>query len=140
MNGKHHISGKFRSSMLAGCVIGILVAAAVSALITGLQSGFIGSNKIGEGTTAAVIFMTRVLSVAAGCFLATSLTRNRILPVIGITTAGYLVLLLGIGITAFNGSFKNFGSGLLSVLLGGAIPCIIKLKTPKKSRNATYRR
>ena len=120
--------------MVISCIAGILTALTVSILLTALQSGLIGSNKIGESTTNTIIFMIRVLSVTIGCFLAAALTKNRILPTIGITAAGYLVVLFGIGIAAFNGSFENLGSGLLSTLLGGAIPGIIKSKAPKRSR------
>ena len=134
MIGTPRVSTKFRSSIATGCITGVVTALAVSALLTALQSGLIGSNKIGEGITSAVIFMIRVLSVTAGCYLAATVTKSHTLPVVGITAVTYLLLLTGIGIAAFDGSLKNFGSGMLSALVGGVIPCIIKLKTPKKSR------
>ena len=121
-------------SVIKGVGIGVLAAVVVSAILTVLYGLLMLKGTVNETPSATAIFLIRTVSVAVGSLIAGALTKQYFLPVIGITAAGYLIILLGTGVAAFDGSFKNFGSGLLSVLLGGAIPCITKLKAPKKRR------
>ncbi len=125
---------KPKSSVVKSAGVGILVAIAMSAVLTGLYGVLMLNGSVGETPSKAAIFLIRVVSVAVGGFVAGALTNEYFLPIIGIVAGGYLILLLGTGIAAYDGSFKNFGSGLLSVILGGTIPCITKLKAPKKRR------
>ena len=123
---------KSKFSAIKGAGIGVVGSVVISTLLTALYGVLMMNGSVGETPSATAIFLIRTVSVAAGSFLAAVLTKEYFLPVVGITATGYLVVLLGTGIVAFDGSFQNFGSGLLSVLLGGAIPCITKLKAPKK--------
>ena len=125
---------KPKVSVIAGVGIGIVAAVVISVLLTALYGALMMNGSVGETPSTVAIFLIRAVSVTVGCFLATILTKEYFLPVIGITAAGYLIVLLGTGIAVFDGSFKNFGSGLVSVLLGGVIPGITKLKAPKKRR------
>ncbi len=123
---------KPKVSVITGAGIGVATAVVISILLTALYGVLMINGSVGEAPSTVVIFLIRTVSAAVGGFVAAVLTKGYFLPVVGITIAGYLILLLGTGIIAFDGSFKNFGSGLLSVLLGGAIPCITKLKAPKR--------
>ena len=125
---------KQKFSVVTGAGVGVLIAVVVSILLTGLYGILMLNGQVGESPSMAAVFLIRMVSVAIGGYIAGALTKAHFLPVVGIVTAGYLVLLAGTGIVAFDGSFKNFGSGVLSILLGGAVACITKVKAPKKQR------
>lgn len=133
MKSKQNLIKELKVSMAGGCIAGVLISLTVSIILTALQSVLIGEGKIGEGTTGAVVFLIRVIAMATGGFVAVVMAKNKTLPVIAITAGGYLLTLLTIGIIFYGESFHNFGIGLLSTLIGGAIPYLIKLRMPKKT-------
>lgn len=125
---------KQKFSVITGAGAGVLIAVVVSILLTGLYGILMLNGQVEESPSMAAVFLIRMVSVAIGGCIAGTLTKAHFLPVVGIVTAGYLVLLAGTGIVAFDGSFKNFGAGVLSILLGGAAACITKVKAPKRQR------
>lgn len=115
-----------------GITIGTVVAAAISFVLSMVLTSLITKGGISESSPGVYIFIIRSLSVLAGCLLATWIVKEKNLQIIGIVSCLYLLILLGVGIIMYDGSFHNFGLGLLSVILGGGIACIIKLIPQKK--------
>ena len=129
-----HKSNKTQFSIAAGAGIGIITAIVISVLLTMLYSILMMNSTVNETPSAILVFIIRAISVALGGFVAGALTKEHCLPVAGLTATGYLIVIIGMGITVFNGSFNNFGNGLLSALVGSAIPCLQKLKRTNKRR------
>ena len=123
---------KGSKTMTNGVIIGTAVATAISFLLSMGLTSLIGKGSVPENGSGVYIFLIRSLSVLLGSLLSTAIIKEKNLQTIGIVTAAYLIILLGIGIVAYNGSFHNFGIGLLSVLAGGGIACIIKVIPQKK--------
>ena len=122
------------ASWVKGAIIGIAAATLVSIVLTLLAANLVLNGKVGESGNGWIVFLTRILSVVLGGLIGTSLSKEKMLPTISVIAVGYLLVLLAVGIVFFNGSFHKFGSGLLSVLIGGAIVCLLKL-TQQKNKN-----
>jgi len=122
------------TSWVKGAIIGIAAATLVSIVLTLLAANLVLNGKVGESGNGWIVFLTRILSVVLGGLIGTSLSKEKMLPTISVIAVGYLLVLLAVGIVFFNGSFHKFGSGLLSVLIGGAIVCLLKL-TQQKNKN-----
>ncbi len=119
-----------------GAIIAMIMSVALTALVASLMlRGKVGTS--GEG----LVFTIRLLSAGVGCLIGASLTDEKILPTIGVAATVYLVLLLAQGIGIFGGSFRKFGAGLLSILIGSAIAGIISIKLKSgKNRSVKIRR
>ncbi len=128
----------FKNGILTGWVkaatIGILVATTVSAALSALTANLALSGKFGETGSITAVFLIRLLSVAIGGITGTSLSKEKLLPTIGVITSGYFIMLLIMGIIFYDGSFHQFGSGLLSTLLGGVLVGLIRLRSRKSKR------
>lgn len=120
-----------------GTLAGIITAFAISLILVAAITGLVTGNKFPEGSLGLPVFIVRTVAVLVGALVGTGLAKEKCIVTVGIITAGYLVLLLGLGIVMYNGSFKSFGSGLLSTIAGGAVGCLIRLKLqnrPKRGR------
>lgn len=128
-------SAKADSHSTVPCIgIGIGAATVMTALLSMGLTSLVINGKIGENSTGIFIFVIRTVSVLLGGMIGTGFSKGNYLPVIGLTTLGYMIIMLGLGITLFNGSFQNFGMGAISVIIGGALACALKLKPPAKHR------
>ena len=117
---------------MTGIVIGTTLAAIVSFLLTMGLTSLIMKGSVPENAPNVYVFFIRSISVLLGCLAATVLVKEKNLQTIGIVTAAYLLIMLGCGIIFYDGSFHNFGIGLLSATIGGGIACIIKIIPQKK--------
>lgn len=127
-------------SVVISVVVGMLVALVVSVLLNIGLTSLVMNGYIAENGTTVFVFLSRAISVITGGLLTSSLAKEKILLVIGLSAVGYLMILIGLGIVLFEGSFHNFGSGVLSVAAGVACACIMKLKPPsKKKHSVKYR-
>ena len=131
---KLKLSKGAKTTWVRAAVIGICFALVVSVALTALLGKFALNGTIGESGVGLAVFVIRLLSVAVGGFVGTGLTDGKLLPVVGVITAGYLLFLLAAGIILFDGSFNRFASGLVSAVLGGAVVALIR-SMPKKSKN-----
>ena len=113
-------------------VIGVLCAVIISAGLTALLGNLVHNGSVGESAICYAIFMIRALSVTIGALVGTGLANEKLLPVIGAISGGYLVAMMAVGIAFFGGTFNEFGSGLISAVVGGVASGLIRLK-PKKS-------
>ncbi|MBR5022191.1 MAG: hypothetical protein IKY18_03190 [Oscillospiraceae bacterium] len=129
---KLRISKDGRSKSTA-IIIGITVALLLSVLLTVAVSNLVLKGNLSEKLASGVIFVLRAISVLAGTLIGGSILKRDYLILIGIIASVYLIMLIGIGIVFFNGSFKNFLLGVISVLVGGVVALII-LQAPKGNR------
>lgn len=133
---------KLRATPKGGCSTivsisaGIIAALIISTLLSAGLTSLTVNGKVKEEITGIYIFIIRALSVLIGSLLGTGLEKGKYLPVISAVTLGYLLVLLGFGITVYNGSFQNFGGGIVSILSGSVIACLIKLKPQKRQKHA----
>ena len=112
---------------------GIGVAFAISAILVASLSALIAKNILRENS-ASLVFVVRVLAVLTGVLIGTGITKEKHLMTAGIITAGYLAVLLGLGIVLYDVSFKRLGAGVISSIIGCAISCIIRLKSQNKAK------
>ena len=136
MKHNDHIRKKGGRATWLTVLIGVGVALACSALMSAGLTSLVMNGHVELKDTAVVVFIIRALSALVGGLLASSLTKEKFLLVIGLTAAGYLLVLLGLGITVFDGSFRNFGGGVLSAIAGGTSACMIRLKPPARKKHA----
>ena len=125
---------KISRSMATGVSVGIGIALLISVLLTSGLTSLVINGNTSENGSEVFVFAIRTLSIFLGGIIATGIYQEKNLPVIGFTAMGYLVVLLGLGIVLYDGSFQHFGSGILSVLVGGLLSCAIKMKPKAKSK------
>jgi len=141
MKRNKHTSTADRHSLLYATGIGVAISTTISIILTAILTSLVMSGSIQEGSANTLIFLIRTISVLAGCLVGTSIKKEKCLPVIGAITLGYLIILIGVGITFYNGSFQHFGSSVLSIVIGGLVTHLIQLR-PKTNRKyaAKYNR
>lgn len=123
---------------LSAAVIGGVIAIIISIGISMLAANLLLNGRIGETAVGILTFVARLLSVVLGCLIGTNLHKEKCIQTVAVICAVYLIVLIAMGIILFDGSFHQFGAGLLSVIAGGAIACLIKLR-PKKNKNHAVR-
>jgi len=136
MKQKKHTSVFGGRSTVFCTAIGVAVAVIVTALLSAGLTSLVMNGTIAEKATSPYIFVIRLLAVLFGGLLGAGLSDGKILPVVGLITGVYIVILLSVGIAAYDGSFYNFGTGLFSTLIGGVIACLIKLKPQMRPKRA----
>ena len=114
--------------------VGIIIALTLSFFLSAGLTSLVMSNKLSESSTSPFTFAIRTVAVLAGALIGTVFAKDKYFVNIGIIALGYLIILLGLGITLYDGSFQNFGTGILSVIVGGSIGYLIRLKSQNKTR------
>jgi len=123
-------------SVTLSVVIGVAIAAVISLLLNMGLTSLVMNGHIEANDTAFFVFAIRAVSVIAGGLVAAALAREKMLLLIGLTSIGYLLLLIGLGIIFYDSSFLNFGSGVISAAVGAACACVLKLKAPRKKKHS----
>ena len=121
-------------STTSAIVIGLAVTLVVSILLSAGLTSLIINENLSENAIRISVIVIRTISVLLGGLVGSSLSKGKYLPVIGIIMLIYAIVLIGFGIIFYDGSFQNFGFGMLSMIIGGALACIIKLKPLRKPR------
>lgn len=119
-------------SHTSAIVTGVVIASVLSLLLTALIANLILNGHLGEEIATVAIFVIRVISVLVGALIGGLILKKNYLKLVGFITAGYCVVLIGTGIVFYDGSFKNFLLGVVSVLIGG-IAALVTLQTPKNN-------
>ena len=119
-------SGAFR------IVFGTVIALIISFVLTMGMTSYMLNSALNESWLAISASIIRFISVLVGVIVATSLAGEKLFFTSGIISIIYLLFLIGFGIVIFNGSFYGFGFCLISVLLGGSVGFLIRLKLQNK--------
>ena len=119
-------------SHTAAIITGVVIALALSFLLTAMMGNLILKGHFGENIARASIFVIRTISVLVGALIGGLLLRHNYLKLVSFITAGYFVVLIGLGIVFYDGSFKSFFVGVVSVLVGGVVALLI-LQMPKSN-------
>ena len=117
-----------------GAITGIMIALVISLVLITALSYLTTSGKFPETSLGWSVFTVRAVAVLMGALVGTALSKDKSVITIGIIVVGYLALLLGFGIIIYDSSFQNFGSGVISAVLGGVIGCLIRIKSQNKPR------
>ena len=133
MKGNKHKKSTTGRTNTSAIAIGVAIAILLSALLTAGVTSLVLKGSLRESVAGAVVFLIRGLSVLAGALVAGGIKKGKYLQITGFTALGYMVILLGLGIALYDGSF--FG-GVISVLLGGAVALLIQQR-PKSGRHKT---
>ena len=136
MKQKKHTSILSGRSTVFCVAIGVAMAVIITVLLVTSLTSLVMNRTITEKTTGHYVFAIRLLAVLLGSLVGASLSSGKILPVVGFVTGVYIVILLSVGIVVYEGSFRNFGTGLISAILGGLIACLIKFKAQMKPKRA----
>lgn len=128
-HGTNHVAHSAKYAIGIGIGISIILSIGLSALL----ANYVIRGAASENHTALFIFMIRSISVLIGCLIGSIMWDGKLLITNSIITLGYLVLLVAIGIAAFDGSFKSFISGAGSALAGCVAACLIKLGKHRKT-------
>lgn len=125
-------------SAITSIIIGVAIALMISFALSALLTSVVLKGGLKENALNVLVFGIRTISVIIAGLVGSSLAKGKYLPVIGSVTATYTVILTGITIVAFDGSFKQLGIGVVSAVCGGVIACGIKLK-PQRKRKTSLR-
>ena len=131
-------TSKTGQSLASAVAIGVIVASVLSVLLSALLSNVVLNGRLQETSVSAIVFVIRSISMLLGALIGGAILKKSFLPLVGFTAAGYLLVLLGIGIVFYDGSFKNFLSGIASVLIGG-IAALFIIQRPKNKRNKSVK-
>lgn len=119
-------------SHTSAIVTGVVIASALSLLLTALIANLILNGQLSEKITTAAIFVVRAISLLVGALIGGFVLKQNYLKLVGFITVGYFVVLTGTSIVFYDGSFKNFLLGVVSVLIGGVAALLI-LQAPKSN-------
>ena len=115
-----------------GVGIGIVISFVLSMLLLAGVTSLLVSGGVGESLTGTFVFAIRTIALLVGVLIGTGFIKEKCVFVAGIITLSYLILLTGLGVVLYDGSFKAFGVSITSILLGGASGCLIRLKLQNK--------
>lgn len=135
MKKRIHTASTGKTAEVTAIVIGVVAALIISALLSVGLTSIIINGTVSEVTAGSYAFIIRTVASGVGCLIAAMLLNGKHLLIVTATALGYLAILVGMGIILYEGSFNNILSGVVSVLLGGAIACIAVLKPLKKSKH-----
>ena len=123
------------NKIVTGVGIGIGIAILLSILMTAGLTSLVLNGKLAEQTSDAVVFGIRLAAVLLGGLIGTGISNEKVLPVIGSIGLGYLLILIAFGIAVYDGSFRGFGLGLLSVAAGVLIVTFVRLRRSAKPKH-----
>lgn len=125
--------GKTRTgSSTAALGFGIGFTILITLLLSAGLTSLIITGKLHEISLEIFTAIIRAVAVFSGCMITTAIKKEKILQNIGIVTAVYVLVLLGLGIILYDHSFHSFGFGILSVLLGSVAAFLIRLRPNKQ--------
>lgn len=127
------------NAVVISVAIGTAAALIIGAALTAILTSLIGNERIGSESQDISIFLIRTIAVFFGSVLGTGLCKDKYMITVGLITTICFVFLLGAGVLFYDAPIRHFGKGLLSVLAGGVLSCVVGLK-PKKKRNKALRR
>ena len=123
-----------KKSIGYGVGIGVAVSVVISVLLLCLLSCLMIKQRLSEHTAGIAVFIIRFLAINLGTLIGSKLIKENGVIVIAAITTAYLVILLGLGIVAYEGVFRKFGTGLFSVLIGAGVSTAIVFKPQRKSK------
>ena len=119
-------------STVYGVIVGAVAAMITGVLImTGVTSLLIHS-RVREHIVGLSIFLIRVIATLVGVMIGTNLTKEKTIVTSGAISAAFLVILTGLGIIFYDESFRDLGLCVLSIMIGGVIGCLFRLKLQNK--------
>lgn len=118
--------------------IGIGFSVLITLLITAGLAALIISSKLQESTVGIIVAIIRAIAVFLGVMITTKIKQDKILQSTGIVAGLYVLIILGLGILLYDGSFNSFGIGLLSILVGALAAYLIRIK-PNKRKHTSRR-
>lgn len=127
---------KSNHTTVFGVGVGIIVSLVISMLLLTGVTSLIVDGKLNENVVAFFTFATRVIALLVGVLIGTGLIKQKHIIFAGVIALGYLIILITLGIVLYDGSFRNFGSGIVSVLLGSGAGCLIRLKLQNRPQRA----
>ena len=125
------------NSLTIRLCISIIASVAISMVLTCLITGAIENKALGDSVVKSAIFGIRMVSVFTGCLIGLKSSKNR-LVVAGIVVGTYILVLLFLGVFFYNGTFQNFGAGIISCLIGALGALLIGMIHTKKKINTRY--
>ncbi len=132
------IGKKQLSSSAGAIVLGVGSSMLITLLLTAGLAALIIGGKLQETTSGVVVAVIRTIAVFFGALITTGIKRDKVLQNTGIVTGAYILIILGLGIILYDGSFYSFGLGLLSVLIGSVAAYLIRIK-PNKRKHTSRR-
>ena len=132
MKIKTHLPVASNRTTTVGIFAGIIAALIMSFTSIIALTSLVRNHNFLESSLELSVFLVRMVAVLLGVLIGTGLIKERCIVVAGIVAAGYLVLLLALGILIYDGSFENFGTGVLSTVIGSVLGGLIRLKLQNK--------
>ena len=118
--------------------VGVGISVLITLLLTAGLAALIISSKLQELTVGIIVALIRAIAVFLGVMITTKIKQDKILQSTGIVAGLYVLIILGLGIVLYDGSFNSLGIGLLSILVGGLAAYLIRIK-PNKRKHTSRR-
>ena len=134
MKFKPRTAVSFNNSVVLGVFLGAVAALIISIIFTTGMTRLVLGGGLNDGLLQIFIFVIRLISVFIGVLLGTGMIGEKWIVTTGVISVLYLLLLAGVGIVFYDGSFQGFGVSLISVVLGGGAGCLVRLKLQSKPK------
>lgn len=128
-------------NMGKGIGVGILIAILMATLLSGVGAFTVYKGTIDESYMQFIAIIINGISSFIAAIIAYSTAKQKCLPVIGITAAGYFLIHVIVTVLFFESSFCNIWTSVLSILIGSGIGCAICLRLADREgrRKRSYR-
>lgn len=129
--------GTQNRSTAFGIAVGVGTSLAVSLLLSIGLTSLLVNGAIAEGVANGFVIAIRLVAVLLGSLVGSGIVKENCLLSVGLITLGNIVTWLGLGVVIYDGTFKNLGAGIVSIIIGGIVGYIIRLKLqirPQRTR------
>ena len=119
--------------------IGFLISLIITIIGTALISYFINREVLDINKTSVPVFLTRMIAVSLGAFYACMASSHKRIVTATIHGAACLVVFLAYAIIFLDGHLNGFLPGLISIVVGTFLPCVVGFHKKKGMKQVKYK-
>ena len=128
-----------KSSMWEAVIWGLLASVMFSILGAAIGASIVNAGAVRETGVAWISALIWAVSIFCGVMLSLKLYKDNIILTAVVTTAGYLLISVGINLLFWDQQFSGLGRALLAVLVGSVLAVLINLSQHRtKGRRPRY--
>lgn len=116
-------------------VLGVLCSALITMIMAIAVSTLMYNDKIQEDLLGTSVFLIQIISALTGCTCSILIGKgNRMIQSL-ITVGSYYFILVAVTALLLDGTFQGMLHGLSAVMLGAAVPLVVRLFLQKKNNS-----
>ena len=134
-------TNKTGKSVISSVSYGVFLSVLISLVLTLLLAFSLGKGTIKDEFIKTAIFVVQMSSVFCGCTFGMFLLKDKKLIIAMLVLAGYMAVIIMVGVVVYKGLFVGIGSGFISAVAGALIALGVQLiHIPKKNYAKKYLR